>query len=214
MSAPRHTRHHRLSRRARMMALAGLFVVAAAAAPAFAYWVVSVAYAAGNFAVAQADTLPAGSTPTVATTPSLNSNTVGITFSTSATTSSGRTITSYVINRYATGSGTPSNTFTCTPPTGTFTCTENSVPDGSWQYTDSAAIAGTSWVGTASAESASVVVDTTPPTSTVSFPTSGTYYNNAGWSAGCNTSPFNVTNSICGTAADPGTTRVAWRAWP
>ena len=50
-----------------------------------------------------------------------------------------------------------------------------------------------------------MVVDTTPPTSTVSFPTSGTYYNNAGWSAGCNTSPFNVTNSICGTATDPGT---------
>ena len=204
MSATRQPRQHRLSRRARMMAFAGIFVVAAAAAPAFAYWVVSVAYAAGNFSVAQADTLPAGSTPTAATTPSANSNTVGITFDTSPTTTSGRTITSYVINRYATGSGTPSFTFTCTPPAGTFTCTDNFVSDGSWQYTDSATIAGTSWVGTESAKSNSVVVDTTPPTTTVSFPAPSAYYNNAGWTAGCNIAPFNVTDSICGTATDPG----------
>jgi hypothetical protein len=205
MSAARQARKHRLSRRARIMAFVGIFVVAAAAAPAFAYWVVSVAYAAGNFAVAQADTLPAGSTPTAAITPSANSNTVGITFTTSATTTSGRTITSYVINRYATGSGTPANTFTCTPPAGTFTCTENSVPDGSWQYTDSATISGTSWVGTESAKSNSVVVDATPPTTSVTFPTSASYYQNATWTAGCNTAPFNVADSICGTATDPGT---------
>ncbi len=30
------------------------------------------------------------------------------------------------------------------------------------------------------------------------------FYSNAGWTAGCNTAPFNVTDSICGTATDPG----------
>ena len=50
-----------------------------------------------------------------------------------------------------------------------------------------------------------MVVDTTAPTTTVAFPTSNAYYNNAAWAAGCNTAPFNVTDSICGTATDPGT---------
>jgi hypothetical protein len=186
------------------MAFASVFVVAGVAAPAFAYWIVSVAYAAGNFSVAQADSLPAGSTPTVATTPAANSNTVGLTFDTSATTTSGRTVTSYVISRYATGSSTPSVTFTCSPPSGSFTCTEGGVPDGSWQYTDAPTIAGSSWVGAESPKSIAVIVDTTPPTTSVSFPISGGYYNNAGWTAGCNTSPFNVTDTICGTATDPG----------
>ncbi len=113
-------------------------------------------------------------------------------------------MTSYVINRYATGSSTSANSFACTPPAGTFTCTESSVPDGSWQYTDSPAISGTSWVGSPSAKSSSVVVNTTAPASVVSFPTSGSYYRNTTWTAGCNTSPFSVTNSICGTATDPG----------
>jgi Bacterial Ig-like domain len=193
----------RLSRRSKFMAIVGIAVIAAAV-PAFAYWAVSVAYANGNFSVAQADTLPTGATPTVQVTPSANSNTVGITFSTSVTTTGGQSITSFAITRYPTGSSTPANTFTCTPPTGSFTCTENAVPDGSWQYTDTPAIAGTSWVGTPSSLSSSVVVDTTPPSSTISFPVSSSYYNNSSWSAGCNTSPFNVTGSICGTATDPG----------
>ena len=173
--------------------------------PALAYWVVSVVYANGNFALAQADTLPAGSTPVAATTPSAHSNTVGLTFSTSATTASGRSVTSYVVSRYATGSSSPSSTFTCTPPSGSFTCTESSVPDGSWQYTDSPTIAGSSWVGAASAMSASVIVDTTAPTTTVTFPASGSFYTSAMWTAGCSSSPFNATDSICGTATDPGT---------
>jgi hypothetical protein len=193
-----------MSRRARAFAFAGMFVVAAAA-PALAYWVVSVAYANGNFALAQADTLPAGSTPVAATTPSANSTTVGLTFSTSATTAGGQAVTSWEIYRYVTGSGTPSSSFACTPPSGTFTCTESSVPQGSWQYTDAPTITGTSWVGAQSAMSASVIVDTTPPTTTFTFPVSGRFYSSTLWTAGCNTSPFNATDSICGTVNDPGT---------
>lgn len=204
MSGHLHSKGRKFGRRTRIAAFAGIIVVAAAA-PAFAYWVVSVAYANGNFSLAQADTLPAGATPTAATTPAANSNTIGLTFDTSATTTSGVPVTSYVITRYVTGSNTPSATFTCTPPSGSFTCTDQAVPDGSWQYTDAATVAGSSWVGPASSLSNSVVVDTTPPTTTVSFPASGIYYNSAGWTAGCNTAPFNVTDSICGTATDPGT---------
>jgi hypothetical protein len=203
MRTQTHSKGSNLSRRARVIVFAGAFIIAAAA-PAFAYWVVSVAYANGNFAQASADTLPTGSTPTAAVTPSGNSNTIGLTFATSSLTSSGRSVTTYVINRYATGSSTPSNTFTCTPGVGAFTCTEGSVPDGSWQYTDTPAISGTSWVGTPGPMSASVVVDTTPPTSMVTFPAQGAYYNNAGWSSACNVAPFNSTNSICGTATDLG----------
>jgi hypothetical protein len=204
MSEHQTSRDRKLGRRARIAAFAGIIVVAAAA-PAFAYWVVSVAYANGNYSLAQADTLPAGATPTAATTPAANANTVGLTFDTSATTTSGAAVTSYLITRYATGSGSPNYSFTCTPPAGTFTCTDNAVPDGSWQYTVSATIAGSSWTGTASGLSNSVVVDTTPPTTTISFPASSAYYSSSSWTAGCNTAPFNVTDSICGTASDPGT---------
>jgi Bacterial Ig-like domain len=204
MSEHLHSKNRKFGRRARIAAFAGIIVVAAAA-PAFAYWVVSVAYANGNFSLAQADTLPAGATPTAATTPNANSNTVGLTFDTSATTTSGVAVTSYLITRYATGSNTPNATFVCTPPSGSFTCTDNAVPDGSWQYTDSATIAGSTWVGAASSLSNSVVVDTTPPTTTVTFPASSAYYNNSSWTAGCNIAPFNATDTICGTASDPGT---------
>ncbi len=88
MSEHQTPRDRKLGRRARIAVFAGIIVVAAAA-PAFAYWVVSVAYANGNYSLAQADTLPAGATPTAATTPAANSNTVGLTFNTSATTTSG-----------------------------------------------------------------------------------------------------------------------------
>jgi len=198
------SRRHFTGSTSRAIGFAAAFMIAAAA-PAFAYWVASVAYANGNFAEASADTLPGGTTPAAATTPSANSNTIGLNFNASVETSGGRSVTSFVINRYATGSSTASSTFTCTPPAGTFTCTESSVPDGSWQYTDTPAIAGTSWVGAASAKSASVIVDTTPPASGVSFPSSGAYYDNAAWSSACDVAPFNVTGSICGTATDPGT---------
>ena len=142
MSEHQTPRDRKLGRRARIAVFAGIIVVAAAA-PAFAYWVVSVAYANGNYSLAQADTLPAGATPTAATTPAANSNTVGLTFNTSATTTSGAAVTSYLIYQVRDRFGTRANySFTCTPPAGTFTCTDNAVPDGSWQYTVSATIAG------------------------------------------------------------------------
>jgi len=58
--------------------------------------------------------------------------------------------------------------------TGTITCTESSVPDGTWQYTDTPTYA-TNWVGPESAKSGVVTVNTTPTVS-VTYPVDGTTY--------------------------------------
>ena len=44
--------------------------------------------------------------------------------------------------------------------------------------------------------------DNIAPASAIAFPAASTRYNAAGWTAGCNAAPFNVTDSICGTASD------------
>jgi hypothetical protein len=58
--------------------------------------------------------------------------------------------------------------------TGTITCTESSVPDGTWQYTDTPTYAA-NWVGTESAMSKPVTVNTTPAVS-VAYPVDATTY--------------------------------------
>src|SRR5581483_7331607 len=63
--------------------------------------------------------------------------------------------------------------------------------DGVWTYTDVPRV-GVNWVGTESAASASVTVDTTAPTVAISFPTAAAY-NAGGWTAG---------QPIAGTASD------------
>jgi len=46
-----------------------------------------------------------------------------------------------------------------------------------------------------------------PSAFTVGFPATGSpSYNTAGWTAGCNTAPWNTTSAICGTVADSGAT--------
>ena len=121
--------------------------------------------------VAQADTLPTGATPgTPTVTPNPNSNTVSFSFARVDTTTGNVHIPAaqYTLRRYPFPSGSPvSVTNNCTGTT-TITCTESSVPDGVWQYTDTPTY-GTNWVGTESAKSAPVTVDTTAPT--VSSPT-------------------------------------------
>jgi hypothetical protein len=52
---------------------------------------------------------------------------------------------------------------------------------------------------TGAAVSYTWLVDTTPPTSSVTFPAPSTTYNAATWNAGCTT----LTGDACGTAADP-----------
>src|ERR1039458_1329989 len=60
------------------------------------------------------------------------------------------------------------------------TCTESSGPDGTWQYTDTPTYAA-NWVGTESAKSGTVTVNTTATVS-VTYPVDSTSYG-VDWSA-------------------------------
>jgi hypothetical protein len=159
---------------------------------AFGYWLTSDS---SNPAQAGADTLPSGAAPATPTTsPGANGNTVAVSFAQS-TTSTGHTAIpalDYSLRRYpAAGGSAVAVTASCSG-TGTITCTESSVPDGKWQYTDTPTY-GTNWVGTESAKSATVTVDTTPPTVSDAFPSPSGVYNAASWTTSA---------PISGTATD------------
>ncbi len=159
---------------------------------AFGYWLTSDS---SNPAQAGADTLPTGATPIApATTPDPNSNTVVVSF-TQASTATGHVAVpaaNYSLRRYPAAGGSAVPVTASCSGTGTITCTEQSAPDGKWQYTDTPTY-GTNWVGTESAKSPTVTVDTTPPTVAVTFPASSGEYNAASWNAGA---------AISGTASD------------
>jgi hypothetical protein len=149
---------------------------------AFGYWLTSDS---SNPAQAAADTLPTGATPATPTTsPSTNSNTVVVTF-TQATTTTGHTAipaADYSLRRYPASGGTAVNVTASCSGTGTITCTESSVPDGKWRYTDTPTY-GTNWVGTESAKSPTVTVDTTPPTVSMTFPAAAGTYSATAWTS-------------------------------
>jgi hypothetical protein len=142
--------------RIRLLVLAGVvgFVLAAGGA-ALASWVVTVSSGA-NAAVASAQTLPTGATPTTTVSPA-SSQTASISFA-QGSTSGGNLVTAYNVNRYAVGSGTSTPiSGSCSIVSSTVTCTD-APGAGSWQYTDVPTIASSTWVGTESAESTAVVV--------------------------------------------------------
>jgi hypothetical protein len=142
-----------------------LGMLVAAAGVAVAYFVTTDS---SNPAQALADTLPSGATPGTPTpTPSANSSAVSVTFAQASTVTGHAAIpaSNYVLQRYpAAGGAASAVTATCSG-TGTVTCTTTAIPDGQWQFTDTPTY-GTNWVGTESARSGTVTVDTTPPTVT------------------------------------------------
>ena len=156
-----------VSRRRRVVAgvLGGVIAaVLFGAGAAFAYWTITDS-SNSHPVQAVADSLPEGATPgTPTTTPNTNSNTVTFTFTQATTTTGNAAIpaTDYSLKRYRTGGGSAVSVANSCSGVGTITCHESSVPDGSWKYTDTPTY-GTNWVGTESAESATVLVDTTPP---------------------------------------------------
>ncbi|MGD0084891.1 MAG: putative Ig domain-containing protein [Acidimicrobiales bacterium] len=84
----------------------------------------------------------------------------------------------YRLKRYpAAGGSAVAVTASCSG-TGTITCEEFTVPDGTWQYTDTPTY-GMNWVGIESSKSATVLVDSTAPTvkSTVIGQSSGAVVN-------------------------------------
>ena len=191
------------SRRAKVLlavlgAIFGLGILGAGVA--FGYWITANS---SNLPVALADSLPQGATPsTPTTTPNLNSNTVTVSFSRVSTTTGNVAIpaSDYSLNRYPAAGGSAVPVTASCSGSGTITCTESSVPDGKWQYTDTPTYP-TNWVGTESAKSATVIVDTTPPTVSVTFPANNGNYNASGWTNG-GTSPCGSSATICGQAAD------------
>lgn len=145
-------------KRIKLTWLLGAMLAASGAVNAHAFW----AYTdGGNYAGATADALQQGSTPVVAAT---GPSSVDIDFL-RATTSSGREVTSYLINRYSSSIGIiPSASFTCSwAASTTLSCSETGVPDGTWYYTDAAHISGTLWTGIESSKSNAVTIDTVAP---------------------------------------------------
>jgi hypothetical protein len=134
-----------------------------------------------NPAQAVANSLPQGTTPS-ASLSATSYDTVTITFTEVNTTTGGVEIpaSDYVLQRYPSAGGSPVTVTPSCSGTGTITCTESSVPDGTWQYTDTPTYA-TNWVGVESAESGPVTVNTSP-TASVTYPVNGTTYG-ADWTA-------------------------------
>ena len=155
-----------------LAAIMGL--IALVAGLAFGFW---VSTDSSYPAAALADSIPQGATPNQpVATPNPNSSMVHITFSQVSTTAGDVPITSYTLNRYAYPGGTETkNVGSCSAPSGGMVTCTDTPGNGQWQYTDTPKM-GTNWVGKESAESPSVIVDTTPPTVTVGYPTSGTTY--------------------------------------
>src|SRR5581483_3656004 len=127
-------------------------------------------------------------TPNAPTKNAPNGNTVTVTFNQASTVTGHTGLTSYAVKRYP---GAVTTSASCSVSAGLVTCSETGVPDGVWTYTDVPRV-GVNWVGTESAASASVTVDTTAPTVAISFPTAAAY-NAGGWTAG---------QPIAGTASD------------
>ncbi len=196
----------RVTRRRRLVAavLGGVFAACLlGAGAAFAYWTFTDS-SNGHTAQAVADVLPQGATPgTPTTTPNPNSSTVSVSF-VQASTTAGVPIpaSQYTLKRYPAAGGSSVAISASCSGTGTITCTESNVPDGKWQYTDTPTWPAISnWVGTESANSGSVTVDTTPPTVSVTYPANNGNYNSSGWTSGGST-PCGAIATICGQATD------------
>ena len=139
---------------------------------AFGYW---NSTDSSNPAQAVANSLPQGATPSASLSSTIY-DTVTITFAEVSTTSGGVEIpaSDYILKRYPAGGGSPVTVTASCSGTGTITCTDSSVPEGTWQYTDTPTYA-TNWVGIESAKSGPVTVNTAP-TVTITYPVNGATY--------------------------------------
>ena len=83
------------------------------------------------------------------------------------------------------------------PPCPTYATTTGTLAQGVYQ---TRAIATDKATNSTTSATATFTVDTTPPTSTISFPVNGAFYSAAVWAGGCGASG----TGICGTASDGG----------
>jgi hypothetical protein len=156
---------------------------------------------------AAATTVNQGNTPSAAVTGSTATVTwVG------STLASGQAVTGYLVQRFAAGTlelqpalGTCAGTVTAT------TCTESSVPEGRWVYAITPRI-GTHWMGTPSAKSSVVVVDTVGPSSTIELSSvSGGAYRSGTtvYYRGVDAGSFRLTDTVADSGSGPASSTTA-----
>ena len=108
--------------------------------------------AASGGGTGAAPLMPTGATPSGAS----SSSSVTVSWA-AAELSNGTPVAGYVLNRYNSSTGAPSTVGAgCSGIVTATSCTEESVPAGTWVYTDTPV--QMNWTGTASAESAPIVV--------------------------------------------------------
>lgn len=146
----------------RIATLAAAVVMTLVAGTAWAYW--SADPATGSNGAAIATSVDQGATPSASATGS----TVTVTWA-ATTLGTGQAVSGYRIQRYDAGTQAPQAILSaCTGTITTTSCAESNVPNGSWKYTVTPLFA-TNWQGPESAKSATVNVDATAPTNSISL---------------------------------------------
>ncbi|MFK4297493.1 hypothetical protein ABH924_002643 [Arthrobacter sp. GAS37] len=200
MTRPKHSagrgRRHALRRRVTWTLLAVLFISWGGPA-ANAFW---QSLSSSNFAAAKADTLPQGSTPAR----SLSGTNVTVSWA-AVTTSVGHAVSGYVVARYSSPSGGTKVAAGggCAGTVASLSCVEQSVPSGTWYYAVTPVIS--LWTGVESARSTGVIVDTTPPT--ISVTSISPTPNGAGFN---NTSPVTVNLSAVDNTGGSGVASIKY----
>jgi hypothetical protein len=108
----------------------------------------------------------------------------------------GPPLTSSVVDRYAVGSSTPSESFTCTGSNSPVSFDDPDVPGAPWHYTDTPTYA-TDWLGLESNKSATVDVGETGPGMSITYLVTGTIYG-TDWTGAITGMADGGTNSIAG----------------
>ena len=147
-------RRRRLSRLITLVTIFILFLVGSGAA--WAYW--SAGSTPGGGGASVATSVNQGATPTA----SVVGASVTVGWAASKLSNGITPVSGYTLQRYDSTGTTAQLMASCIGTITATTCTETTVPEGTWTYKVTPRFQ-TYWTGTASAASAALVVDTTPP---------------------------------------------------
>lgn len=155
---PRRRRAVQAGRRGTAV-VAAVLLVGGTGAAAYAYWQTTSTSPDG---LAVADTVQAGAQPTA----SAAKQDLTVSWAASTTTG-GRAVSGYTVQRYGTASGGTAVAATggCAGIVATLSCTESGVPNGVWYYTVTPVLGN--WAGAEGARSAGVIADGIPPSASV-----------------------------------------------
>lgn len=194
------------TRRIQLIAFVMVAITAGASVgAAWAYWLASTT--AGSNGASAATSVNAGATPTAsavgpAVTVSWAASTLG----------SGQAVTGYLVKRYdATTLVAQTILSACAGTVTSTSCLESSVPTGTWKYSVTPVFA-TNWVGAESAKSATVTVDATPPTNsiTLSNVSGGAFLNGSTiYYAGAAAGSLTLRNAVADAGSGPASSQTA-----